>query len=154
MTHFNYFDRKQKSTAEAIRPEDEKFFEVDMKVLIVSVSLAAMVLYAFCDIILATFESDFGKIKRTSRRQTESLIFCLLLYLVPVMALFSYRFQVKHLGARNNFGKFENFSKKDRIIHLVELNELFPEIILNTSTLIFDKRISGYPKKRIRLARI
>ena len=104
LTHFNYFDRKQKSTAEAIRPEDKKFFKVDMKVLIVSVSLAAMVLYAFCDIILATFESDFGKIKRTSRRQTESLIFCLLLYLVPVMALFSYRFQVKHFGARNNFG--------------------------------------------------
>ena len=132
LTHFNYFDEKQKSTAEAIRPEDEKFFEVDMKVLIVSVSLAAMVLYAFCDIILATFESDFGKIKRTSRRQTESLIFCLLLYLVPVMALFSYRFQVKQQikqGARNNFGKFEKFSKKDRIIHLVKLNELFPEII-------------------------
>ena len=122
-----------------------------MKVLIVSVSLAAMVLYAFCDIISATFESDFGKIKRTSRRQTESLIFCLLLYLVPVMALFSYRFQVKQQikqGARNNFGKLENFSKKDRIIHLVELNELFPEIILNTSTLIFDKKISGYPKKK------
>ena len=84
----------------AIRQIDEEFFEVveffkvDMKVLIVSVSLAAMVLYAFCDIISTTFETDVSKLERTNKRQTGSLIFCMLLYLVPVMALFSYRFQV------------------------------------------------------------
>ena len=32
------------------------------------------------------------------------------------------------MGDRNNFGKFEFFSKKKCIIHLVELDELFPKI--------------------------
>ena len=33
-----------------------------------------------------------------------------------------------YMGARNHFGKFENFRKKKWIIHLVELDELFPKI--------------------------
>ena len=65
-----------------------------MKVLIVSVVLTVMTLYSFCDIISAMFESNVSQLKRTYRTQTESLIFCLLLYLAPVLALFSYRFQV------------------------------------------------------------
>ena len=69
-----------------------------MKVLIVSVVLIVMILYSFCDIIAAMFESDVSQLKRTSRTQTESLIFCLILYLAPVLALFSYRFQVKDLN--------------------------------------------------------
>ena len=69
-----------------------------MKFLIVSVVLAAMTLYGFCDIISAMFQSKVSQLERTQRLQTGLLVFCLLFYLAPVMALFSYRFQVLDLN--------------------------------------------------------
>ena len=72
-----------------------------MKFLIVSVVLTAMTLYGLCDIISAMFQLKVSQLKRTHRLQTEPLVFCLLLYLAPVLALFSYRFQVLDLNYNN-----------------------------------------------------
>ena len=97
LAHWNKFISilsKTKSLKEAIRTKDQKLFEVEIKVLIVSVVLGAMSLYGFCDIITASLESDVSNLETTYRRQTGSLIVCLFLYLAPVMVLFSKKFEV------------------------------------------------------------
>ena len=95
-----------KSSTKAISTVNEKFYEVEITFLIVSVVLSAMILHGFCDILAARFESDASKLKRTYRRQTEFLIFCLILYLAPVLALFSSKFKVRDSNEDNRLHKF------------------------------------------------